>query len=79
MSIQYYYPKIFIKSQRKIVCGSNFCGSDVTMNVTAPYDYVADYICKKGLQALYSNLPLLYVVRKKCTTRKALLKCLNWI
>ena len=27
--MQNYYPKMFIKSQRQIMCGSNFYGSDV--------------------------------------------------
>ena len=31
-TIQSYYPKLFIKSQRQIMCGSNFYGSDVSHN-----------------------------------------------
>ena len=30
MPIQHYYPNIFIKSQRQIICGLNFYESDVT-------------------------------------------------
>ena len=32
MPIQYYYPKIFIKSQRQNICDSNFYESDVISN-----------------------------------------------
>jgi hypothetical protein len=42
--IQYYYPKIFIKSRRQIMCGSNFYESDVIWDV----DIQAWFFCRNN-------------------------------
>ena len=45
-----YYPKIFIKSQRQIMCGSNFYGSDLT------YDF-----CQFKVSTRLKNHTILYL------------------